>query len=65
MPTDAVDGENQVQNQNLGDCRRKPDGRLFGLKQVFRRFRIDAVVDFLGRLPDQEQAADDQNDVTP
>ena len=35
------------------------------VEHVVARVRIDGVVDLVGRLPDQEQAAGDQDQVAP
>jgi hypothetical protein len=63
---DAVDREHQVQHQDLADRGRHAHaGRLAGLEHVRAGLGVDVVVDLLGGLPDQEQAAGDQDQVAP
>src|SRR3546814_4878428 len=38
---------------------------LFGVEHILVWIKVDAVMDFLGRLPDKEKSARDQYDVTP
>ena len=62
---DAVDGKHQVQEQDLDDGGRESDLGLRRLEHVRPGIGIDVVMDFLGGLPDQEQAARDQDQVAP
>ena len=63
---DAVDGEYEVEHEDLADARpRIPSCGFAVLEQVGAGIRVDAMVDLLGRLPDQEQAAGDQDQVAP
>jgi hypothetical protein len=61
---DAVHRKHDVQHHDLADGRRHSH-RAAWLEQVGTGVRVDVVVDFLGGLPDQEQAAGQQDDVAP
>jgi hypothetical protein len=63
---DRIDREDDVEQQDLGDRRAEVHPRrLHRVEQIVVRRRIDIVVDFLGGLPDEEQAARDQDQVAP
>jgi hypothetical protein len=62
---DAVDREHHVEHQYLADRRGESEAGLAAVEQVGARIGIDAVMDLLGRLPDQEHAAGDQDQVAP
>jgi hypothetical protein len=65
---DGVDREHQVQQDDLEDRRADVvdhDVLLVLLQKVVGRGRVDRVVDLLRRLPHQEQAAGDQDQVAP
>ena len=62
---DAVHREYEVEDQDLGDGGRKAQGHGSLVEHVGMRGGIDVVMDFLGCLPDEEQAAGDQDQVSP
>ncbi|CFE03898.1 Uncharacterised protein [Bordetella pertussis] len=62
---DAVDREHQIQHQDLRHRRGKAERGGLAAEHVVARVGIDMVVDFLGGLPHQEQAAGHQDDVAP
>src|SRR5690606_15347510 len=65
---DRIDREDQVQQDDLEDGRAdvvEDDVLLVLLQQIVRRGGVDRVVDLLRGLPQQEQAAGDQDQVAP
>src|SRR3546814_17632338 len=63
---DRIDRKDEVQQDDLED--RGVEGQprhLFGVEHILVWIKVDAVMDFLGRLPDKEKSARDQYDVTP
>ena len=62
---DAVDGEHQVEQQDLpdGGCEADRYGGTVGTFMI--QFGIDIVMDLPGGFPDQEQPAGYQDQVTP
>ena len=68
MPTAVMiefDREDQVEQQDLEDRPAQRDRHGLADHVVLVVLRIDGVVDLLGRLPDQEEAAGDQDQVAP
>ncbi|MNT10573.1 hypothetical protein D3C72_1454110 [compost metagenome] len=62
---DAVDREDDVQQQDLTNSGRKAQGDGRGRFAFFLGPRVDALVDFSGRLPQQEQTTGNQDHVLP
>ena len=52
-----------VENDDLADCGRKPISR--GRRAGAGPFRIDVVMDLLGRLPHQKKTTGNQNHIAP
>jgi len=62
---DTVQGENQIQGQNLDNGKAEiHHNSAFGV-DFFFHIRVNGMVNFRGGLPDQEQSARNQYDVTP
>ena len=62
---DAVEREDKVEQEDLPDGRAEANAGARGVEQIVVRGRIDVVMDFLRGLPDEEEAAADQDEVAP
>src|SRR3546814_18635676 len=63
---ERIDRKDEVQQDELED--RGVEGQprhLVGVQHILVWIKVDAVMDFLGSLPDKEKSARDQYDVTP
>ena len=61
---DRIDREDNVEQHDLHDCRAEAQASGLGGAFVVRRVAaVERVMNLLGRLPDQEQAARDQDQI--
>jgi hypothetical protein len=62
---DAVEREHEIENEDLHDGGAEAQHRHGARAVLLLGFGIDVLVDLGGRLPDEEEAAADQDEVAP
>ncbi len=62
---DRIDGEHEIEYQYLHNGGTHRQLNDLAANVLLTVFRIDSVVNFLGRLPDEEKTTSDENYITP